>query len=451
MDLGTHICTSPPSQKPPPPGPSSSSTSSAVAGPPPPRQPLPSQPKALAPPRPALSNPASAGPSVSQGRRPSESSVAPRGPSSSSGGPSSQTLPRQPSLPHPNQQRRPSFPTEPSAPRSRPADDEPLPPPPNVFGRRSQRSGSQSSIDSNRSGTSSSGGAGSRPSPQSTHRMPVPMRQPPPISHPTTNDNPLPSPPLNPWQLRPSSPALSFKSSSSLSAHYSPAASSFHTPNLSYSFERETKTPSPIAVGGGVDEREVEKIMKEAEAGGGAGRAGVGRRAFQLAAAQVMKERQVIGALGGLKGQSCRRLFSLGQWPQADFVRRIDQQSKRSDLLSCQPPSPPRHTLPTLPLSIRRRSPLQRSSTSIPTRPRRPPSPLDLSFHTLRPALHRRLCPRPASTGLMRPSIIDRRLSLSSTKTFLSQRSLGMRLRRKKVPRATTTAPTVDWARISST
>lgn len=316
LDLGTHVCASSPSQKSPPPGQSSSSTPSAVVGPPP-RQPLPSQAKALAPPRPAPSKPASSEPSVSQGRRSSGSSVVPRGPPTSSGGPSSQALPRQPSLPQPDQQRRPSFAAGSGVPRPRPADDEPLPPPPNVFGRRSQRSGSQSSNDSNRSGMSSSEGAGgSRPSPQSTHRMPVPMRQPPPISHPSTNDSPLPSPPLNPWQLRPSSPALSFKSSSSLSAHYSPAASSFHTPNLSYSFERETKTPSPIAVGGGVDEREVEKIMKEAEAGGGAGRAGVGRRAFQLAAAQVMKERQVIGALGGLKGQSHWRSSSLvgGLW-----------------------------------------------------------------------------------------------------------------------------------------
>lgn len=336
LDLGTHVCSS----SPPPASPSAQSSSGAAPvaavvnedrplAAPRPRQP--SQQQQASRPLPSPAGHQQLGPArpfadkqQQQQRRPSNQPTTTAAPpprkqsmSATSNSPLAQSTPPgraapvvtkpqpQQQQPQPQQGRRPSVVAQQAAnarplPRPTTDDDRPLEPPPNVFARGPRRSGSTSSVGSAHSATSSSAS-----SPRLGSRQPIPIAGPPSLSHPSASDLPLPSPPLNPWQLRPSSPALSTTSSRS-AAGYNPAPSSFHTPTLSYSHERATKTPSPIPLEG-VTEQEAWKIMRDAEAGGGAGRAGVGRRAFQLAAAQVMKEQHVVGAFTGLRGACARR------------------------------------------------------------------------------------------------------------------------------------------------
>ncbi|KAL7412894.1 hypothetical protein BDY24DRAFT_391470 [Mrakia frigida] len=94
----------------------------------------------------------------------------------------------------------------------------------------------------------------------------------PSISSQHSHNNALPSPPLNPYQLRPSPNDPSPES-------FQPAASSFHQPTPSYAGSYTTRTPSPIDYTG------VKSSLVKTEVGGGAGMAGVGRRAFALATA----------------------------------------------------------------------------------------------------------------------------------------------------------------------
>lgn len=170
--------------------------------------------------------------------------------------------------------------------RPPPADDDdwPLEPPPSVFssgggGRGPHRQASSSSLSSVYSiGERSTGSA------RSVSGSPRPGFASPMIDHT------FGSPPSSPWILRPSSPGLSAASSSftGSNAHtgYNPPVSTFHTPTLSYEHERApARQPSAPVLPPGVSDAEAWRIMREAEAGGGAGRAGVGRRAFHVAQA----------------------------------------------------------------------------------------------------------------------------------------------------------------------
>lgn len=106
----------------------------------------------------------------------------------------------------------------------------------------------------------------------------------PSISSQHSYSNPLPSPPLNPYQLRPSPNDPSPQ-------NFQPAASSFHQPTPSYAGSYATRTPSPIDYSG------AQSSMPKTEVGGGAGMAGVGRRAFALATATVNSESRLLSTL----------------------------------------------------------------------------------------------------------------------------------------------------------